>query len=111
MSLYAEYLKERESVDTIEFDNGFATYQFLGNGNIYLKDIYVTKRFRDGDLCDRLEMAVILIGKSIGCHSIIGSFCLNANNWQKSKRTLRKRNYKFLKLDKPTKMVYLRKGI
>jgi hypothetical protein len=111
MSLYAEYLKEREGIHTIELENGFATFQFLGHGHIYLKDIYVRKEFRDGDLCNELEQAVIAIGKISGCHTIVGSICLGANNWTKSKKTLRKRNYKFLKLDKPTKMIYMSKEI
>ncbi len=52
MSLYADYIREREGFETIEDDKGFATYKFNytrdcdGHCYCYIRDIFVKPEFR-----------------------------------------------------------------
>lgn len=42
MSLYAEYIKEREGRECIELASGFAAYCFLPDNTCLIADMYVT---------------------------------------------------------------------
>ena len=79
MSLYAEYLKERENKTIIESENGFITYQIFDNGICYIQDIYVIPEMRKSGLTTSMQNAVIEIAKSKLCHTLIGSVCLDTN--------------------------------
>lgn len=45
MSLYADYVWEREGFETIEDEYGFATFKVDGEG-CYIRDIFVSKTMR-----------------------------------------------------------------
>ena len=47
MSLWAEYVKEKYSKESIEEENGFAIYYMIpSNSELYVEDIYVRPEFR-----------------------------------------------------------------
>lgn len=79
-SLYAQYIKEREEKDIIESDEGFATYKIFDNGECYLQDIYVIPAMRKSGLATEMADKVVAIAKEKGCHTLIGSVCLDTNN-------------------------------
>lgn len=83
-SLYAQYIFERENMNIVENDNGFATYTFLNNGEIYLKDLFVKSMMRKTGLGVELADEVCRIGKEHGCKKLIGSVWVNANNPEES---------------------------
>ena len=65
-SLYAEYVKEREGYETLETGISFATYRVSGS-EIYIRDIFVSRDFRDVDVGRRFIDDVVKIGKDSGC--------------------------------------------
>lgn len=72
MSLYAEYLKEREDKHVIENDFGFATYS-INKEEIYLQDIYIKPEYRLQGMGKDFLRYVENEGLSHGCKFITGS--------------------------------------
>lgn len=110
MNLYKEYIKERENKEIIVIDQGFVTFEIV-KPYIYLCDMYVRKEDRQLGYADILEGAVMLAGKTNDCDEILTSASLDADDFSMNKHVIRKRKYKFFKLDKPTKMVYFSKEL
>lgn len=65
MSLYAEYLKEREQVDTFETEFGFISYQ-IREKEVFIKDMYVRPENRGGANFALLINKVCSIAKAHG---------------------------------------------
>lgn len=80
MTLYAQYIKEREQKDIIETDKGFATYKVYPNGECYLQDIYVIPEARRSRVAYDLADQVVEIAKEKKCHTLVGSVCTDAIN-------------------------------
>jgi predicted GNAT family acetyltransferase len=78
MSIYADYIREREGFSTIEVENGFATYRVQGE-EIYLRDIYVQPSARKGGLASRMADQVAEAGREAGCSRMVGTCCPSTN--------------------------------
>lgn len=76
MSLYAEYIKEREDKEIIESDKGFATFKTFDNGECYLQDLYVIPTERKTGLATEMTDTIVKIAKERGCNTLIGSVCV-----------------------------------
>lgn len=77
MSLYAEYLKEREDFETIESEDGFIVYRIYGT-QIFIRDLYVKVEKRNQGEGTRLAHLLVEIGKREGCTSLATSVCPTA---------------------------------
>lgn len=77
MSLYAEFIKERENKEIVETENGFATYKIFENGECYLQDIYVSPEYRQSGLATTMANHICVIAKERGCNKLIGSVCVD----------------------------------
>jgi hypothetical protein len=76
MSLYGEYLKERENKEIIESETGYATYYFVDKDNaVYLENIFVTKEHRRNGETFVLAGKIIEIAKARGCNKMYGTVC------------------------------------
>ena len=73
MSLYADYLKEREGRETVEEQDGFATYCYPSAQVCYLVDIYVAPAARRQGLASKLADRVCEIAKAKGATALLGS--------------------------------------
>jgi GNAT superfamily N-acetyltransferase len=80
MSLYADYVLEREGKHTLEFEDGFATYAFLPDGRCYLEHIYVAPSRRNCDVAKQLADKIAEIAKENGCKILLGSVVPAAKN-------------------------------
>jgi ribosomal protein S18 acetylase RimI-like enzyme len=80
MSLFADYIAEREDKSIIESDDGFATYKIFDNGECYLQDIYVVPSQRKSGLATIMTDRVVEIAKEHGCKTLIGSVCVDDQN-------------------------------
>lgn len=80
MSLYAQYLAEREEKEIIESDKGFATFKTFENGECYLQDIFVVPKQRQSGLATEMANKVVEIAKERGCNKLIGSVCVDDKN-------------------------------
>jgi ribosomal protein S18 acetylase RimI-like enzyme len=72
MSLYAQYIFEREGFSTIECPGGFATYRTQGS-ECYLRDIYVAPEARKSGLASELTRAVERSAKDAGATILTGT--------------------------------------
>lgn len=72
MNLYAAYLKEREGLEILELDHGFATYKLRPDG-CYIQDIYVIPAFRKEGIASLIADEISRIAKQAGHHVLIGS--------------------------------------
>lgn len=73
MSLYAEYIKEREGREIVETADGFATYTWLGEDSCYIVDIYVRPEARKSGVASSLADQVAVLAKEVGCKRLLGS--------------------------------------
>ncbi len=78
MSKFAAYLKEREGIDLIETEWGFAIYA-LGKTECYIRDIFVYPEHRRGRGCYDIADEICKIAKEAGCTMLTGSVCPTAN--------------------------------
>ena len=74
MSHYADYLNEREGVETLEVPEGFATYRFEDDGrSCYIVDIYVEPKSRKSHVASKLADMITVVAKEAGCERLLGS--------------------------------------
>lgn len=88
MTLFAQYIKERENKEIIENDYGFVTYYFLTNGDCYIEDVYIVPEKRRSNLASEYGKQIEIIAKERGSKKIIGSVDQNANNKTESLKFL-----------------------
>lgn len=72
-SLYAQYLKERTDDKIIESEQGFITYRYLNNDQVYIVDIFVLPEFRKKKWASVFANIVCARAKQNGCKTLIGS--------------------------------------
>ena len=72
MSLYKDYIKEREGFECLENDLGFASYKITGE-ECYIRDIYVVPEKRKSD--EATMLATLIEDKAIaqGCKWLTGT--------------------------------------
>lgn len=92
MSLYSQYMQEREGKLVLEEDHGFAVYSFLtdtkGDKAVYLQDIFVTKAFRQSGLATQMADKVAVLAKEAGCIKMYGTVSPNAKGCTDSLKVL-----------------------
>lgn len=79
MSAFAAYLKEREGVDLIETEWGFAIYAITG-AECYIRDIFVYPEYRKHGLASEIADKISAIAREAGCKLLTGSVAPGANN-------------------------------
>lgn len=72
-SLYAQYIKEREGIELIYVEHGFATYQKVNDELYYLVDIFVEQGFRKLGIATQLSSIVRDIALQAGAKQLLGS--------------------------------------
>jgi GNAT superfamily N-acetyltransferase len=78
LSLYADYIKEREGKESLEVEQGFATYEIV-NEFCYIEDIYIKPEARKTNLATRIADEITQIAKGRGCKQLLGSVLVGAN--------------------------------
>lgn len=72
MSLFADYILEREGFSTIERAEGLATYKIQGE-ECYIKDIYIRPEDRSGKVSFQIADQIAEIAKENGCSYLTGT--------------------------------------
>lgn len=78
MSLYSEYIKEREGKSILETKTGFAVYVIEGD-ECYIEEIFVIKEFRKSSVAREMADEISEIAKGRGCKFLTGTVDPNAN--------------------------------
>lgn len=86
-SLYAQYLRERENAEVLEYDWGFAVYK-MAPDHVYLQDIYIVPAERNADRGQELMQEVAAIARTKGIKTMFGSICPSAKNSAKMERIM-----------------------
>ncbi len=98
MSLYAQYIKEREGKEIVEDNQGFATYTFVHDG-VYIQDLFVHPDFRQKGAASRYADQIAEIAKSKGYSKMYGSVCLSAKSCDDSLKVLQAYGFKLAHYD------------
>lgn len=87
MSLYREYIKEREKKEIIESNDAFITFKIL-NEICYIVDIYVRPDKRKSGVAKELADRVCVVAVENGCKHLLGSVDVNADGATDSLKVL-----------------------
>lgn len=102
-SLQARYAKEREGVETIESEIGFATYLPASvqavNDALYLRDIYVLPEQRHSGEATKLADQVFDIAKARNCKFLLGSVSPEAKHSTASLKVLLSYGFELLRAE------------
>jgi GNAT superfamily N-acetyltransferase len=107
MSLYAQYVKEREGYDTIEDEYGFATFKIDGE-ECYIRDIFVVNGFREHGSAAKLADFIADHAKKVGCTHLLGSVYVDEQGTASLKVLL---GYGFKLSHADGNMIYFKKGL
>jgi ribosomal protein S18 acetylase RimI-like enzyme len=88
MFLYPLYLKEREGLETLEKEYGFAIYKLRGT-DCYIQDIYVLPEHRKSGLCFSMADEISQIAKQQGYKILTGSVDNRASGAEGSHKVLK----------------------
>lgn len=72
MSLFGDYIKQRENKDIVESDKGFATYSVVKDG-IYIEDIFVSADHRHSGEAAKMADKIADIAREKGLNKLFGS--------------------------------------
>lgn len=78
MSLFGQYIYERQNKSIIEDEFGFATYYFQ-NDCCYIEDIYVVREKRKENIASKYADKIAEEAKSKGMKYLVGSVKPSAN--------------------------------
>ena len=98
MRMYFDYIKERENLDYILLEDGFATYRIDGD-MLFVSDIYVDKDTRKSTCFFNMYKKLIEIGKKKGCKVMGCSVYLNTNDPTLSLRAILSAGFRLLGAD------------
>lgn len=99
MSLFGDYVKERNGREIVEDEDGFATFIINPDGTCYLEDLYVVPDKRgpqpDGKgVASRYADKICEIAKSRGCKKLLGSVVPSLPGSTENVKTLFKYGFK-----------------
>lgn len=96
MSKYAQYIKERDGLETYENDYGFMTYSFFPDIQaVYLAEIYVIPEKRNTPAAFRLFQRLCNLAKAEGYSKILGSVDETTANSDYSEKLMKKLGWIF----------------
>lgn len=87
MQQLANYFKEREGVESLITERGFATYLINGD-ECYIRDLYVHRDFRHQGVASGIADKISKIAKDSGCKYLTGSVMPSANGSTESAEVL-----------------------
>jgi GNAT superfamily N-acetyltransferase len=86
--MYAQYVKERTDDHILETDQGFATYRFLNERQVYIVDLYIKPDFRKTGIASAFSDTIVDIARAKGCVELLGTVVPSAKNSADSMKVL-----------------------
>lgn len=109
MSLFGDYIKERQGKEILETGDGFATYYFPNPDTCYIEDIYVRPEARRTGLASKMADQIVQIAKENRCQALIGSVSVAAFGSTESLKALLAYGFELEGLK--GELIYLKKDI
>lgn len=97
MSLYADYIKEREGYETAENEYGFITYKLMPP-TCFIRDLYVHPSLRRGKIATDLGMLVEQAAKDAGCKFLTCTVCMDLPYADRNAAGIQGYGFKFNKI-------------
>lgn len=88
MSLFGDYIKEKNGDEIIETPRGFASYRFIGTDTVYIVDIYVVPEHRRSNEASVIADVIVERAKAKGCTKLLGTVSPAAKTATASLRVL-----------------------
>lgn len=108
MSLYSQYIKEREDFEIVETNEGFATFKCVGP-ECYIRDIYVTSQGRKAGHASFMADKISSLAKERGCQFLVGTVCPQSKGATESLMVLLAYGFRLVKSD--TNLIYFKKDL
>jgi len=108
-SLHAQYLRERTNREILEVEEGFATYEYLPDGIVYIVDIYVVPDKRKTKIASMIADKICEIAARDGMKILQGSVDIRAKGATASLKVLEAYGMKVFKVE--DNMIYYSKPI
>lgn len=100
MSLYAEYVKEREEKFVIENEEAFCKYGINEKEKYcYIEDLYVRPESRKSGIGQRMTDFICIIAKNKGCKKVITSMVPSAKGSDYSMKVILKYGFRLRSSD------------
>ena len=109
LSLYAQYLKERTPKGIIETEDGFATFEYVGEDIVYIVDIFVIPEKRQQRIAATLADKIVEEAVKAGKKYLMGSVDVTAKGADTSIKVLEAYGMKPYKAAEP--MIFYTKEI
>ena len=94
MSMYSDYMKEKESLETYENEYGFITYKKVKDV-CYIGDFYVKPQYRGKRHTTDIANKVEEIAKGMGCNMMLAEVDTQDNNPEQGMYVQLRHGYKF----------------
>ena len=72
MSLYGDYIKEREGKEIVESGHGFASYKIIGQ-ECHVGDVYIKPEFRKAGIASDFGDEIVKRAREAGCNFLIAT--------------------------------------
>lgn len=80
-SLYSQYINElTNNIHVIETEYGFVTYSYDNPNCVYIREIFIIKKYRNDKLASKLADMVVIEAKKHNCNILYGSVVPSNNN-------------------------------
>lgn len=83
MSLYAQYVAEKDGMSVLEKEHGFAVFRIEGE-SVYLRDIFVVEAKRKSNLAKEMADEIADLARKKGCKFMTGTVNPNLPSATKS---------------------------
>lgn len=112
MSMRANYVKEREGIETVSHEHGYLEYKFNDKEKcLQITDIYVEPSHRQKGVAKEMADKVLEVVKKEKYLGLIGSACLNTKGCEDSMKVLLAYGMIPYAMEPYTMMVYFKKLI
>lgn len=110
MSLYGDYIKERENFEIIEDNHWFATYQMTDDGTtLYIRDCFIEKGHRGQGVVEGIDNTLIEIAKVNGCKNILTQVALFDPHKDRNMRCFLRIGYRIISAN--SEVIYIGKEV
>jgi hypothetical protein len=100
MSLFADYISERENKGIIEDANGFASFYKLNDSVVYVEDVYVVPTMRKKKVASGYVDKIVELSKGQGFKSVYTTVKPSANGSTDSLHAILNYGFKLKASDK-----------
>lgn len=78
LGMYANYVKERRGLDSLERDYGFAIYTLL-EGELFIEALYIAPEYRNAGKAHELVGELKELAKQHECNCLVGNVDMRTN--------------------------------